>query len=70
MEQFGLFGEKGPQRDYEEAAFKRINLDLDGERACNLCEVWAIQNINKQSPDETRTHHVAPKALTRGDGVP
>ena len=26
--------------------FKDISIDAEGERVCNLCEIWAIENIN------------------------
>ena len=48
VNKFTLFGEAGPTNDYEREAFGRVNLDEDGSRACHMCELWAIQNIQAQ----------------------
>jgi len=49
VEKYGLFGPPGARQDYERAAFDRIDLDADGDRACHICEIWAVQNINRQA---------------------
>ena len=48
VKKFGLEGEPGPVRDYEQEAFSMIALDCDGERACNMLELWALENIDAQ----------------------
>eukprot|EP00326_Haptolina_ericina_P017331 CAMPEP_0181196452 /NCGR_PEP_ID=MMETSP1096-20121128/15475_1 /TAXON_ID=156174 ORGANISM="Chrysochromulina ericina, Strain CCMP281" /NCGR_SAMPLE_ID=MMETSP1096 /ASSEMBLY_ACC=CAM_ASM_000453 /LENGTH=309 /DNA_ID=CAMNT_0023286217 /DNA_START=112 /DNA_END=1041 /DNA_ORIENTATION=- len=49
VEKYRLFGKPNTlQHDYERAAFEKIDLDEDGERAANMCEIWVVQNINKQ----------------------
>ena len=49
VDKFELFGEPGTMvHDYEKSCFAKVNIDRDGARACNMCEIWAIQNINDQ----------------------
>jgi len=49
VKKYKLFGEPGSlQHDYERECFANFDLDNDWTKAADLCEVWAVQNINAQ----------------------